>query len=75
MYRKVAADGTVSGGPMHYLRDGLKDMGLGWLGVILATLYAIICLGASFGGGCAFQVGQSLGPISPGAAVGSCATR
>ncbi len=63
MYRKVAEDGTVSGGPMHYLRDGLRDMGLGPIGVILATVYAIICMGASFGGGCAFQVGQSLGPI------------
>ncbi len=63
MYRKVAADGTVSGGPMHYLRDGLREQGLGWLGVILATVYAFICMGASFGGGCAFQVGQSLGPI------------
>ena len=29
MYRKVAADGTVSGGPMHYLRDGFRDMGWG----------------------------------------------
>ena len=63
MYRKVAADGTVSGGPMHYLRDGFRDLGLGWIGVILATVYAVICMGASFGGGCAFQVGQSLGPI------------
>ncbi len=63
MYRKVAADGTVSGGPMHYLRDGLRDVGWGWLGAILATIYAVICMGASFGGGCAFQVGQSMGPI------------
>ena len=63
MYRKVSADGTVSGGPMHYLRDGFREMGLGPIGVILATVYAVICMGASFGGGCAFQVGQSLGPI------------
>lgn len=63
MYRKVGKDGTVSGGPMHYLRDGFRDIGWGWLGVILATVYAVICMGASFGGGCAFQVGQSLGPI------------
>jgi len=67
MYRKVSPDGVVSGGPMHYLRDGFRDMGWGWfgarLGAVLATVYAIICMGASFGGGCAFQVGQSLGPI------------
>jgi AGCS family alanine or glycine:cation symporter len=63
IYRKVAEDGTVSGGPMHYLRDGLRDLGWRRVGVVLATVYAVICLGASFGGGCAFQVGQSLGPI------------
>ncbi len=63
LYRKVAADGTVSGGPMHYLRDGFRDLGLGGIGVVLATVYAVVCMGASFGGGCAFQVGQSLGPL------------
>lgn len=63
VYRKMAPDGTISGGPMHYLREGFRDLGLGWIGVVLATVYAVICLGASFGGGCAFQVGQSLGPL------------
>ncbi len=28
MYRKVAPDGTVSGGAMHYLRDGLAELNL-----------------------------------------------
>lgn len=67
MYRKISPDGVVSGGPMHYLRDGFRDLGWGGFGVrigaVLATVYAVICMGASFGGGCAFQVGQSLGPI------------
>ena len=63
MYRKVAPDGTVSGGAMHYLRDGLSEMGLGPLGRVLAVLFAVICVGASFGGGNAFQVGQSLNAI------------
>jgi AGCS family alanine or glycine:cation symporter len=48
---------------MRYLRDGLQDLGWGRIGGLLAVVYAIICMGASFGGGCAFQVGQSLGPI------------
>lgn len=60
MYRKIDADGHVSGGPMRYLRDGLKEMRLGWLGIILAPVFAVMCIGASFGGGCAFQVGQSM---------------
>ena len=61
LYRKVDRDGTVSGGPMHYLRDGLSEMGLKPLGVFLATLFAVVCMGGSFGGGNVFQVGQSLG--------------
>ncbi len=60
LYRKVDPDGTVSGGPMHYLRDGLSEIGLGRLGAVLATIFALVCMGGSFGGGNVFQVGQSL---------------
>ncbi|QGJ68472.1 Amino-acid carrier protein AlsT [Planctomycetales bacterium 10988] len=63
MYRKVSPDGTVSGGPMHYLKDGLAELGLGPLGLVLSILFAILCVGASFGGGCAFQVVQSLNSV------------
>ena len=60
LYRKVDHDGTVSGGPMHYLRDGLAELGWRRTGAVLATLYAIVCMGGAFGGGCVFQVSQSL---------------
>ncbi len=63
MYRHVALDGTVSGGPMHYLRKGLTEMSMQPLGVFLAGLFTLLCIGASFGGGCTFQVVQSLGAI------------
>lgn len=63
MYRKVSPDGVVSGGPMHYLRDGLADIGMAPIGKFLAVLFALLCIGASFGGGNAFQVGQSLNAI------------
>ena len=63
MYRKVAPDGTVSGGAMHYLRDGLAELGLKPLGQVLAVIFSVLCVGASFGGGNAFQVGQSLDAI------------
>ena len=68
MYRKVAPDGTVSGGPMHYLYAGLKEIhvfgvSLGPLGAVLAVVFAVVCMGGSFGGGCAFQVNQSVGLI------------
>ena len=63
MYRKQLPDGTVSGGPMHYLRDGLAEMGLRPLGSVLAVLFALLCIGASLGGGCTFQVVQSMGAV------------
>jgi len=63
MYRTISPDGRVSGGPMHYLADGLKEMRLGPLGIVLAVMFTIMCIGGSLGGGCAFQVGQSLGVV------------
>lgn len=60
MYRKVRKDGTIMGGAMHYLSDGLKDKNLPGLGGFLAGLFCILCIGGSFGGGNAFQVVQSL---------------
>ncbi len=63
LYRKVDSSGRVSGGPMRYLHDGLQEMGLGALGKILAIIFAVLCIGASFGGGCAFQMVQSLGML------------
>ena len=51
MYRKVNQDGTVSGGPMIYLSEGLKEMRLGPLGKILGILFAILCIGGCLGGG------------------------
>ena len=60
LYRKVDPDGTVSGGPMHYLRDGLAEIGLRRMGTVLAIVFTVVCMGGSFGGGCVFQVSQSL---------------
>lgn len=63
LYRKIQPDGTVSGGAMHYLKDGLRELGLGPLGYVLAILFSMLCILASFGGGNSFQVGQSLDAI------------
>jgi AGCS family alanine or glycine:cation symporter len=50
MYRKVNADGSISGGPMYYI-----EMGMGsrwkWLAIAFAAFAAI----SSFGGGCMNQ--------------------
>ncbi|MDP7028106.1 MAG: alanine/glycine:cation symporter family protein [Candidatus Marinimicrobia bacterium] len=59
LYRTVHDDGSVSGGPMYYLDQGLKEMGLGTFGKILGVLYAIFIIGGAFGGGNMFQANQS----------------
>ena len=60
-YRNEYTDGTVSGGPMYYLSKGLAERGgkLKLLGKVLAVLFAIFCVGGSFGGGNMFQANQS----------------
>ncbi|PCJ92655.1 MAG: alanine glycine permease [Flavobacteriaceae bacterium] len=58
-YRDVGEDGTVYGGPMYYLSKGLKERNLKSLGKVLAVVFAVLCVGASFGGGNAFQSNQA----------------
>jgi len=58
-YRDVGEDGTVYGGPMYYLSKGLKEKGFAGIGKVLAVIFAILCIGASFGGGNAFQSNQA----------------
>ena len=62
-YRHVRPDGTIMGGAMYYLTDGLAARGLAPLGRVLAVLFVILCIGGSFGGGNSFQVKQSLDQI------------
>ena len=58
-YRDVGEDGTVYGGPMYYLSKGLKEGGYENLGKFLAVVFAVLCIGASFGGGNAAQSNQA----------------
>ena len=58
-YRDVGKDGTVYGGPMYYLSKGLKNKGYAKLGKIAAAIFAIFCIGGSFGGGNAAQSNQA----------------
>ena len=58
-YRDVDKDGVVYGGPMYYLSKGLKEKGFATLGKISAILFAIFCIGGSFGGGNAAQANQA----------------
>lgn len=58
-YRDVDPDGTVHGGPMYYLSKGFIKRNWPRFGKTLAILFAILCVGASFGGGNMFQANQS----------------
>ena len=58
-YRDVGEDGTVYGGPMYYISKGLKEKGFQTLGKVAAALFAIFCIGGSFGGGNAAQSNQA----------------
>lgn len=58
-YRESHADGTVSGGPMYYLSEGLAERGLPRLGRAMALLFAICCIGGSIGAGNMFQSNQA----------------
>ena len=62
-YRDVDANGTVYGGPMYYLSKGLKGTKASFLGKPLAILFAMLCIGGSFGGGNAFQSNQASAQI------------
>ncbi|MBO0607617.1 alanine/glycine:cation symporter family protein [Myceligenerans salitolerans] len=63
-YRHVHADGTVSGGPMYVMRDGLASIRLGGLGKVLAALFAVFAILGSLGGGNMFQSNQAAAQIA-----------
>ncbi|HIE60641.1 MAG TPA: amino acid carrier protein, partial [Microbacterium sp.] len=63
MYRQVRSDGSVMGGAMYYLSNGLKEKGMGGMGKVLAVMFAILCIGGSIAGGNSFQVSQSLDAV------------
>jgi len=58
-YRTIDDQGRVTGGPMVYLSKGLSELGHAGLGRALSVVFAVMCIGASFGGGNMFQANQS----------------
>lgn len=63
-YRFIDPEGRIFGGPMNYLRHGLEKRNLGKLGKFLAGFFAVLGIGASFGGGNMFQSNQSFEILS-----------
>lgn len=59
IYRTFNIDGSVSGGPMHYIAHGLTKKKLRWLGQPLAVMFAVVFIGAAFTGGNLIQINQT----------------
>jgi len=59
MFRKVNADGSISGGPMYYLEEGLRLRNLAWLGKPMGLFYAISIVIGCLGIGNMFQSNQA----------------
>lgn len=61
-YRRKNDKGEWSGGPMFYLHDGLgAKKGMKYVGIVLAVLFSVFCLFASFGIGNMSQVNSIAG--------------
>ena len=58
-YRHIHKDGSVSGGAMYYLTIGLGQRRMPMLGSILASAFALFCVGVSLGAGNMFQANQA----------------
>jgi len=58
-YRNEHDDGTVSGGPMHYLTKAFKEKGNARIGKFLAVGFAIMTIFATLGAGNMFQGNQA----------------
>ena len=59
MYRKVNSDGSISGGPMYYLEEGLRQRNMTWLGKPMGLFYAISIVIGCLGIGNMFQSNQA----------------
>ena len=58
-YRRFDLDGSVSGGPMHYIAHGLTKRKMRWLGQPLSVIFAILCIGGGITGGNMIQINQT----------------
>ncbi len=64
-YRRRNVDGEWSGGAMYYLRDGLgSKKGCKWVGKVLAVLFCIFTIFASFGIGSMGQVNKIVANVA-----------
>lgn len=58
-YRRFLPDGTIAGGPMHFIAHGLTRRKMRWLGQPLAVVFAYMCIGGALTGGNMIQINQT----------------
>lgn len=58
-YRRFLSDGTIAGGPMHFIAHGLTRRKMRWLGQPLAVIFAYMCIGGAITGGNMIQINQT----------------
>jgi AGCS family alanine or glycine:cation symporter len=63
-YRIIKPDGTIAGGPMYYLSQGLAEKGYSQLGKILAILFCFLAMLGGGAGSTMFQTNQSFLAVS-----------
>lgn len=63
-FRRVNSDGTVSGGPMYYIENGLRGKFVSRFAPYLAKIYAVCCLFAMIGGWNLFQINAMTSQIT-----------
>lgn len=50
---------SISGGPMYYIRSAFDRYNIPYLGSFMAILFAVCCIGGTFGAGGLFQANQA----------------
>ena len=74
-YRRKNPQGEWCGGAMYYLRDGLgAKKGMKQIGAVLAALFAVFCLLASFGIGNMSQINSIAGNMKSAFGIPNLAT-
>lgn len=58
-YRQENPDGSVSGGPMYYMREGFKELGMSTFGKSMGAFYAVGIFVGALGAGNMFQSNQA----------------
>lgn len=61
---RTDGDTHLFSGPFQYIRNGLEEVGLKKLGIVLAAVYAIFLILAGLGGSVAFQTNQMVSILS-----------